>query len=73
MTLREAIAKKGVEQQVAAREIGVSPFQMCRWVGGKLPDLEHRRKLNEYFGEVYCEKCIDRIQNLKTKPCVCEE
>jgi hypothetical protein len=76
MTLREAI-NKAIEdnhtQRSIALDLGVSEFQLCRWAGGKLPDLEHRRKLNEYFGEVYCEKCIDRIEQLKTKSCVCEE
>ena len=49
--LRECLRARGLSQHAAARELGVSPRTMSRWVCGQTePRLRDARRINDVFG-----------------------
>ena len=51
--LAEALRSRGITKETAARELGVSPKTMSRWLGGQTePRLRDLRRIEDRFGDV---------------------
>lgn len=49
--LRAAMSAQGMEIEALARQVGVNPKTIQRWLGGRLPHPRHRWKLCELLGQ----------------------